>query len=170
MTEKHFVSVSNYYPGRRELPAKTVFTEAQWIDAGGKAKSLADHIAKGYITEAIQQEPPTPAPTPVIAPAAPTPAPADSTPTPAPTPATAPDVETTTDDGVTGDEDKDNQVSDKPKGLWCFTAGELEPLPIEALNTMYKDTSLKAGLKAPRAYTDKKSLIKKMTSEGNAKD
>lgn len=156
MNEKFYVSTANYYPGRQDLPAGTVFTEEQWIEAGGKATGLAEHIAKGYITEAKQVKPAAPAPK-----------------------KEAPKVDAPIVDGSEGSEDDkekekkppvvDNQKT-APTGLWCYTAEELEPLPLEALNTMYKDTAKKAGLKTPRAFKDKPALIKKMTSEGSSKD
>lgn len=136
---KRFVSTANYYPGRTDLPAGTVFTEDEWVAAGGKAAGLAEHVAKGYITEAVQTKPPAPKPAPVEE--------------------EAPVVE---EEAPVVEETK----KEPPTGLWSFTAEELEPLPIEALNTMYKDTAKKAGLPIPRAFNNKESLIKKMTSEG----
>lgn len=55
--DKMYVSDMNYYPGEKNLPAGTVFTAAQWEDAGGSPEDLEVHLKKGYIKEAVQTVP-----------------------------------------------------------------------------------------------------------------
>lgn len=67
-----------------------------------------------------------------------------------------------------GEESTDEVVKDEaqvPTGIWSFSVEELEPLPLEALNAMYKDRAQEFGQKKPRAFKDKQALIAKMTSE-----
>lgn len=51
-----------------------------------------------------------------------------------------------------------------PTGIWDFKKAELEPLPIEALNTLYKDRAAEFGIEVVM-LKDKAELIKLMTSE-----
>lgn len=56
------------------------------------------------------------------------------------------------------------EVPVKVDHIWDFAEEDLEPLPLEALNSLYKDHAAKFGIKV-RAYKDKEAVIKKMTSE-----
>lgn len=65
-------------------------------------------------------------------------------------------------------EDKEEAKEEQkqaPTGVWNFKKEELEALPLEALNTLYKDRAAEYGLPA-RMFKDKEALIEKMTSEG----
>ena len=160
MKEKLYVSTANYYPGRIALPAGTVFSEAQWIEAGGKATGLAEHIARKYITEAVQVKPEAPnVEAPVV----------DALKVDTPQEEASPVVDALK---VDAPQEEASPVVEKeaPTGLWNFTVEELDPLPLGALNTMYKDTAKKAGLPTVRAFKDKDALIAKMTSEGIPQD
>lgn len=57
--EKLYVSDMNYYPGKKDLKAGTVFSVEQWEDAGGTEENLKIHVKRGYIREAVQEVPET---------------------------------------------------------------------------------------------------------------
>jgi hypothetical protein len=129
---KLYTSEYNYNVGGEMLLKGSVFSEAQWVAAGGKAADLALHVEKGYIKEAVQTVPEPVEP--VIEPVEPVVEP-------------EPVIEPSS-----------------PQGIWNFTKEELEGLPLEALNTMYKDRAAEFNLRV-REYKDKAALIEKMTSE-----
>ena len=54
--------------------------------------------------------------------------------------------------------------AESPTGIWNFKKEELDPLPIEALNTLYKDRASEFGI-GVKMLKDKAELIEKMTSE-----
>ena len=137
MSDKLYVSKQNYYPGNRVLLAGTVFTRAQWIEAGGTLDGLDVHVSRGYITETVNE-----APEAIVV-------------------EEAPSVE----EAPAKEEEAPVDAPEAPTGVWNFTAEELEPLPLKALNAMYKDRAKEFGQTVSRAFTSKKSIIKKMTSE-----
>lgn len=66
---------------------------------------------------------------------------------------------------VKEEEEAKEEPKQAPTGVWNFKKEELEALPLEALNTLYKDRAAEYGLTA-RMFKDKEALIEKMTSEG----
>ena len=141
MEEKLYVSKMNYYPGKDNLTAGTVFTAEQWELAGGKVKDLEIHVKKGYITEAVQEVP-----------------------------------ENLVSDQVEEAEkaekaEKADQVEEaeeaeptKPEGIWNYDAEQLEDLPLEVINTIYKQRADEFDIRV-RPFTNKEKLIEKMCSE-----
>ena len=140
MSEKTYVSTSNYYPGTTQIPAGSVFTEDQWCECGGKASSLQEHLKKGYITENVQYVPEKVVDTEALK--------------------QAPDV--VEDPAPSADSTKE-----KAQGIWNYSVEELQDLDIGMLNTIYKDRSAEYGIKVNRPFTNKENLIAKMTSENN---
>jgi len=132
MEEKLYVSKMNYYPGKDNLTAGTVFTAEQWELAGGKVKDLEIHVKKGYITEAVQEVP-----------------------------------ENLVSDQVE-EAEKADQVEEaeptKPEGIWNYDAEQLEDLPLEVINTIYKQRADEFDIRV-RPFTNKEKLIEKMCSE-----
>jgi hypothetical protein len=123
---KLYTSDYNYNVGNKMLPKGSIFSEEQWVAAGGKAVDLGLHVEKGYIKEATQT-----LPDPVV-----------------------PEEQ----------EEQEEQEQTNPQGIWNFSKEELEGLPLEALNTMYKDRASEFEIRV-REYKDKDALIEKMTSE-----
>jgi len=132
MEEKLYVSKMNYYPGKDNLTAGTVFTAEQWELAGGKVKDLEIHVKKGYITEAVQEVP-----------------------------------ENLVSDQVEEAEEADQGEEaepTKPEGIWNYDAEQLEDLPLEVINTIYKQRADEFDIRV-RPFTNKEKLIEKMCSE-----
>jgi hypothetical protein len=158
MSEKRYVSDHNYNPGSTQLPAGTVFTEAQWVEFGGSVEGLAAHVSKGYIKEAVQTRP-------------------DDLPPMKPAvdvveekPSEEPEGEESAEEVVVtveAEAEAEAEAPAKATGIWDFAKEELDPLPLDVLNSMYKDRCKKFEIKGARAYKDKDALIKKMTSENN---
>jgi len=129
MEEKLYVSKMNYYPGKDNLTAGTVFTAEQWELAGGKVKDLEIHVKKGYITEAVQEVP-----------------------------------ENLVSDQVEEVEEAEEAEPTKPEGIWNYDAEQLEDLPLEVINTIYKQRADEFDIRV-RPFTNKEKLIEKMCSE-----
>ena len=129
MEEKLYVSKMNYYPGKDNLTAGTVFTAEQWELAGGKVKDLEIHVKKGYITEAVQEVP-----------------------------------ENLVPDQVEEVEEAEEAEPTKPEGIWNYDAEQLEDLPLEVINTIYKQRADEFDIRV-RPFTNKEKLIEKMCSE-----
>jgi len=155
MTEQIYVSENAYYPGRVAIPAGSVFTAKQWIEAGGTAEALETHVEKGYIKEAVQQAPPSivEALEKVEEPAAEEPA------------AEEPVAEEPAAEEPAAEEPAAEEPEKiMPQGIWNFSKEELDPLDLEVLNTLYKDTAAEYGIEV-LPFEDKDLLIEKMTSE-----
>lgn len=161
MNETKYTTDMNYR--NPVISAGSVFTEAQWVAKGGKAEGLKGHVAAGYITVWEGQS----APEPII--------------TVSPSPL---EQETVTVDSAetevinledSAEEESKEEVIDeheeylarakaKPEGVWNFKAEDLEDIPLEQLNIMYKSHADENGINV-RAYKDKDALIAKMCSQ-----
>jgi len=52
----------------------------------------------------------------------------------------------------------------KPEGIWNYDAEQLEDLPLEVINTIYKQRADEFDIRV-RPFTNKEKLIEKMCSE-----
>lgn len=169
MKEKMYTTELNYQ--NPEFKAGSVFSEAQWTAKGGSADGLQGHVNAGYISVWEGQQAPA-APVDVIEVSeSPLTETADSAETEVIDVPSEDSVEEESEEVVeseqTESEESEEVVeedSDKPHGIWNFDKEDLDPVPLPALNTMYKDHAEKNGLSV-RAYKDKEALIKKMCSE-----
>jgi hypothetical protein len=165
--EKYYTSDMNY--NNPDFEAGSVFTEAQWVAKGGKAGSLALHVAKGYITEWEGQQPPAEPAEPVQLDAPPDTetvnAEDEQEPPAEEPPAEEPPAEEPPAEEPPAEEPPAEEPKPKPEGIWNFVREDLEPLPLESLNALYKDTAEKNGITNVRAYTNKESLLNKLCSQ-----
>jgi hypothetical protein len=177
MKEKMYTTELNYQ--NPEFKAGSVFSEAQWIAKGGSADGLQGHVNAGYITVWEGQQAPAAPVAAIEVSESPLTETADSAETETVDSAETEVIDVPSEDSVeeeseevveseqTEPEESEEVVeedSDKPHGIWNFDKEDLDPVPLPALNTMYKDHAEKNGLSV-RAYKDKEALIKKMCSE-----
>ena len=181
---KLYVSEHNYYPGRQDLPKGTVFSEQQWIDAGGSATGLGEHISRGYIKEAVQQAPvaviDVPAETVDTSEAdriAEEEAEAKAKAEAEEEAALQAEAEAQAKAEAEAQEQVDKEAAEAEEaakkaaaeGIWNFERELLENYDLQALNIMYADRAEQNGLEvAP--FEDRDKLIDLMTSQAVQKD